>query len=85
VQGSPKHATADDGVHNQRNQAPAADGADEFVARRADNSRFCHREFVPQTGAAWRESPDFAPDFAQAWTAEAAAFTGFLACRDLHN
>jgi hypothetical protein len=59
-----KDATADDGVHNQRNQAPAADGADEFVARCADNSRFCHREFVPQTGAAWRESRDFAGDFA---------------------
>src|SRR5208282_4310225 len=55
--GQPKDSAADDGVHHQRNQAPAADGADEVVTRRVCRSRFHPRVCITCGGLPDSEFP----------------------------
>ena len=51
--GQAKDSAADDGVHHQRDQAPAADGADQVTARRV-----CRRRFHPRVCITCRGLPD---------------------------
>ena len=53
----PKDSAADDGVHHQRNQAPAADGADQVMARRACRRRFHPRVCITCSGLPDSEFP----------------------------
>ncbi len=58
-----KHAAADHRVHDQRGEAPAANGANELAARRARWERFRHRVVLSQIEDSQASAVSWAPDF----------------------